>query len=337
MQRDGVSPIILLGSERSGTNLLRAILDSHSDIASPPPAGFVDALAHLESRYFPQENSSRLDQLIEDVITMTKIHHNPWDVELDPVKIKLALTGRSSFWEVFRVVNELYAVSKGRAVWVSKEPGLFKFIEALSQHLTNAKFIYLVRDGRDVAASMLRGHLHEFHIYFAAHTWVAAQRMCLAALANPMIGSKVHVVKYEELIQNPEIEVSKMMQFIGLPFQQQQLKFHENKSVVNHSTKSRFWKNLSQPIDNKNMGHYEAQFSRRDISVFETIARVEMDKLGYQTKTEEDIEIGPREIKYFKLMAKLKRYFWSLDPRAEAQRSRRRVEVTREIINRNFN
>lgn len=336
MQRDGASSIIVLGSERSGTNLLRAILDSHSDIASPPPAGFVDALAHLESRYLPQESSPRLDQLIEDVITMTKIHHNPWDIELDSVQVKLALGGQPSFWDVFRVVNEFYAASKGCAVWVSKEPGLFKFIDTLSQHLTNAKFVYLVRDGRDVAASMLRGHLHEFHIYFAAHTWMAAQRMCLAALANPVIGSKVHVVKYEELIQNPEFEVSQMMQFVGLPFQPQQLKFHENKSVVNHSTKSRFWKNLSQPIDNKNMGHYESRLSRRDISIFETIARVEMDKLRYETKTKENIEISAREIKYFELVAKLKRYFWSLDPRAEAQRSRKRVEVTKKIINRNF-
>ncbi len=169
-------PIVILGYERSGTNLLRVLLNSHSKISSPPPAGFIEVLGGIQERYFPLNQPPYLEELIDDIILCTQTHLNPWDIELNPQMI-MAMLKTDSFWEIVNVINLIYADKTECSTWCSKEPGLFRFIYEIKAHLPNAKFIYLVRDGRDVAASMLQGHLHEFHVYFAAHNWGSANQL----------------------------------------------------------------------------------------------------------------------------------------------------------------
>jgi len=61
-------PVLIVGAERSGTNLLRALLSTHSKIASPPSAGIIDALGRIQSRYFPSSRPAYLSELIDDVV-----------------------------------------------------------------------------------------------------------------------------------------------------------------------------------------------------------------------------------------------------------------------------
>ena len=326
-------PIMILGSERSGTNLLRALLSTHSKIASPPPAGFIDALGGIQSRYFPSGRSSYLSELIDDVVVLTKTHLNPWDIDLNSEVIKAKLKN-ASLWEVFRVVNEIYAEEYGRPCWCSKEPGLFKYIFEIAEHLPNAKFVYLVRDGRDVAASMLRGHLHEFHVYFAAQNWAWTQRHCLSALADPAVSERIYLLKYENLIDSPEDVMRDLMRFIGLEFEESQLQYYRNKNVLEHAKRSRFWKNLAHPINRKNKGEYKDNLGVKNIEIFESVAWREMEALGYPVDSSHKITFTDFDIRLYRTIAFLRKKFWSMDPRAEAFRIRARVKVTHEIINR---
>ena len=308
-----LSPCLILGAERSGTNLLRALLSTHSQIASPPPAGFIEVLGGIQSRYFPIGHPSYLSELIDDVILHTKTHHNPWDIELDPDVIKAKLK-EASLWDVFRVVNEIYAGEYERSCWCSKEPGLFRFIYELAEYLPGAKFVYLVRDGRDVAASMLRGHLHEFHVYFAAQNWAWTQRLCLSALADPVIGGRIHLLKYEDLIDGAESAMRDLMKFIGFEFEDAQLQYYRNESVLKHSKRSRLWKNLAQPINEKNKGVYKSNLGLKNIEIFESVAWAEMNALGYKVDTSHKRTFTDFDIRIFQAIRTVRRKFWSLDP-----------------------
>ncbi|CAH1385737.1 sulfotransferase family protein [Candidatus Nitrotoga sp. M5] len=326
-----LSPIMILGSERSGTNLLRALLSTHSKIASPPPAGFIDALGELQARYFPNGEPHYLSDLIDDVVVLTTTHHNPWNIDLNAEVVKEKLNN-ASLWEIFRVVNEIYAEEYRRPCWCSKEPGLFKYISEISEHLPNAKFVYLVRDGRDVAASMLRGHLHEFHVYFAAQNWAWAQRQCLRALADPAVSEKIYLLKYENLIDRPEDAMRDLMRFVGLEFEETQLQYYRNENILEHSKKSRFWKNLAYPINGKNKGEYKDNLGVKNIEIFESVAWDEMEMLEYPIDSLNKKSFTDFEIRMYRTIALLRKKFWSMDPRAEAFRNRARVKVTHEIM-----
>jgi len=330
---DYLPPVLILGSERSGTNLLRALLSTHSKIASPPPAGLIDALAGIQSRYFLNGQPVRLSRLIDDVIALTKTHLNPWDIDLD-AKVVRAQLKTASFWDVFRVVNEIYAGEHGRPCWCSKEPGSFNHILEIAESLADAKFVYLVRDGRDVALSLLRGHLHAFHIYFAAEYWAWTQRQCLTALADPALSERIHLLKYENLIANPVGALRGLMRFIGLDFEGSQLQYYRNPQVLDHSKRSRFWRNLARPIDQKNMGKYRDGLGARSVEIFESVAAAEMEALGYPLDSSHEKTFAPSEIRWYRTIACVRKQFWGMDPRGEGFRIRARVKATREIIDR---
>lgn len=330
------TPILILGSERSGTNLLRAMLQSHSEIASPPPAGFVEVLGSFARNYFTETNEPRFSALIEDINLLTSTHHNPWKMKFSVKQVLNELHEAPSFWSVFRALNDIYARTENAAFWVSKEPGLFRFSNDISNSLSDSKFIYLVRDGRDVAASMLRGNLHAFHIYEAANAWSDTQKLCLSALRELGPSGRLHLIRYEDLIANPHLELSEIMKFLNIPFEEQQLKYHEDANVINHSKKSRFWKNLSNPINSNNTMQYKNYLSRKEVTLFETIARQEMTQLGYKLETKADLKLSHSNMTSYKFISSLKRYIWSFDPRAEARRSRRRFKVIHSIIDRNL-
>lgn len=329
------TPIILLSSERTGTNLLRALLSTHSEIASPPPCGIVDTLAQHQFRYLSPLQPNHMSDLIEDVITLTQTHMNPWDVDLKPRIINDRMDS-PSFWGLFKTVNEIYAEHHNCPFWFSKEPGLFNYIYNIKTQLPNAKFIYMTRDGRDVAASMLKGKLHEFHIYNAAKRWAHEQRLCLNAYSDPTLNSQMFMVKYEDLIEDPEPVLFSLMSFLGLSFEQEQLNFHQNDEIVKHSKESEFWKNISKPIDKSNKGGYLKNLSAKQIRIFESFAWNEMKVLGYPLENTPRKHYSHVNQAAFLMSSFIRRKCSQFSLSAESVKRTSRSKVVSEILNRTF-
>lgn len=326
-------PVFIIGSERSGTNLLRAILQSHTQIASPPPAGFVGVLGSV-LREHEISSPPTLLKILEEAILISKIHHNPWDIDLDVKSIlaKLPNSRGIYFWDIFRALNEIYCENKRCGVWLSKEPYLHRYIHELNRNFQRAKFLYIVRDGRDVAASMIRGRLHEFHVYDAARSWARDQKFCLEAMSSKLVFNQMLLIKYECLIRNPIEEINRIMNFLEIDFQSSQLKFYENIDVVEHSMKSKLWKNLGKPLTANSIGSYRHYFTDSEVNLFETIAGPELLALGYENDTPMNHKINSQSILRFRVLSALRRRIFGLDLTGEGRRVRVRNRVFKEII-----
>lgn len=327
------SPIILLASERSGTNLLRALMASHTQIAAPPPCSIVDILDNYYYRYLPPAQSPYLAELAEDAITLTKSHLNPWDIDLTTEEV-LAEMRSVSFWGLFKAINEIYAKNTNKFFWFSKEPGLFRHVYELKLHLPNVKFIYMVRDGRDVAASMLKGGIHEHHVYAAAQRWSSEQKLCLSAFSDPLIRSQAIMLRYEDLIEDTESQMQRLMHFVGLSYEPGQMEYHRNEAVRKHAEKSKFWKNISAPIDASNKGKYRNSLSAREIRIFESVARTEMKLLGYSLDYIDQMKISLLGRAAFRLSEYARRKYQSLDRDEGNSRLRARSKIFHIIQNR---
>lgn len=329
------TPVILLSSERSGTNLLRALLSTHSDIASPPPCGILDTLAQHQFRYLSPIQSTYMPELIEDMITLTQIHMNPWGIELNAERVGEKIE-TPSFWSLFSTMNELYAEQQGCSFWFSKEPGTFNYIYNFKAHLPNAKFIYMTRDGRDVAASMLKGKLHEFHIYNVAKRWAHEQKLCLNAYSDPIMNDQMFMIKYEDLIENTESVLSNLMNFLGLDFEKEQLNFHQSDDVLEHAKKSKFWKNLSKPIDKSNKGTYLNNLSEKQIEIFESIAWNEMKALDYSLENTSQQTFTAMDKAIFLIHAYMRRKYSQFSRSEESSKRTSREKAVDKILNRTF-
>jgi len=329
------SPIILLASERSGTNLLRAILSSHPDIASPPPTGIMDILPSLVSNYLPFCEPRHLDILIEDVIALAMTHMNPWDIPLSQKRL-LEMIDQPSLWSIFGAMNSLYAESKGCSHWFSKEPGLFRHIYEIALHFPNVKFVYMVRDGRDVVASMLKGGLHANNILEAAQRWSSEQKICLMALSDPLIKEKCFLIKYEELVQHPDRVISSLMRFLALEFHPDQLRYYERQEIKKHARSSSFWREVSKPIKPDNSGKYKSILSRREIEIFESISISQMRLLNYKLEFENPRSVSKRERKILLAKSLFGRKSKQFMQQAEVIKRSERNKVIQEITRRVF-
>jgi len=276
-------PVILSATERSGSNLLRAILSSHSQIASPPPAGLIPAIAPHFYRYTNSSGGLRSKSLIQDAISLIRLHWSPWDVELDPEEISSRMQA-DTFWALFRALNESYAQQKACPIWLSKEPQSIRWVLEISESMPDAKFILLVRDGRDVALSMLKSQFPDFHVYSAALTWSQEQRAGRKVLHDPNFKGRAMCIRYEKLLENPSSTVSELSDFIGVQFESQMLEYYKDVKNITYSKKTTLWKNIREPIISDNIEKYKAGLSKRQIRIFEAVAWDELRSFGYATE-----------------------------------------------------
>lgn len=194
---DGPDPIVVAGCHRSGTSLVRRILDSHSRIACPPEVQVFERLA-------PALRGPEAEKGLAAV-----------GVTVDRAAAELgAVTHR---WLA------AYAASKGKVRWAEKSPGtVFVLPEVDRMFGGRARFVLVSRDGMDVACSLGKGNWsvledltarHGDPYVAAAHHWSAATRELLAF--HRAVPDRSFLLRYEELVVDPEGVLRRLFAFLG--------------------------------------------------------------------------------------------------------------------------
>ena len=280
---NSTAPLVLFATERSGSNLLRAILSSHSKIASPTPAGLVAALAPHSHQYTSSAGRVDIETMIDHAIALTQLHWSPWEVDVDPEQIRQRMVA-DSFWALFRALNEVYAEQRNCPIWLTKEPQALLWWQQFADHLPGAQSIVLVRDGRDVATSMLKSQLHEFHVFSAADIWAREQKAAREMLEGPQFRDRTICIRYEDLITDPRLEISRLTEFLGLEFEERMVEYYRDPANIEYSKSTDLWKNIRNPISKESVGKFRSVLSRRQIRIFEAEAWEELSYFGYATE-----------------------------------------------------
>lgn len=274
-------PVVLLSSERSGSNLLRVLLDGHSEVSAPPPAGHVLRVLGPLLHLYSDEGGLRIDELVDDAIALTRCHGQPWEIELDRDRVLKRLRA-PTLWEVFRALYELHAEAEGAGLWFAKDSEQFLYANPLRAALPDTRFVYLVRDGRDVACSALASDGHDHHIYTCARRWRDDQRHCQRFAADPAGGrGTTRTVRYEDLIERPEAELADLCAFLGIRMEARMLAFHEDPAVRRAAARSGDWANLARPVLSENRGRYRGRLRPSQVRLFESLAGPELERVGY--------------------------------------------------------
>ena len=132
-QPPAAPPVFVLSCERSGSTLLRYIMDTHPQVCSP---------AHLH-----------LGQLCRSLYT-TAFYSIGQTAEVADEAARERLVAA----EVRRVVDELmgrYARAKGKQVWCEKTTDNLQYLRFLGEVFPDARFICLYRNCMDVAHSSI--------------------------------------------------------------------------------------------------------------------------------------------------------------------------------------
>jgi hypothetical protein len=198
----------IVGVGRSGTTLLRLMLDAHPELAIPTETHFLPALIRTVEE--AQDPKAALELLAAAPT---------WpNMGLDLAELADAFTALAPLTPAaaVRALFRLYAARQGKPRWGDKTPPYRAYMEEIARAVPEARFIHIIRDGRDVALSY-QG------LWFGPGDDIAAQaRFWCDEIARARDQAQRVAfyleVKYEDLVTHPEGELDRICRFLDLPF-----------------------------------------------------------------------------------------------------------------------
>jgi hypothetical protein len=272
--------IFMIGTQRSGSNLLRLMLNQLPGIAAPHPPHILQRMTPLLTAYGDLDQDANFEQLVDDVCRLVELNPVPWDgVNLDREKIARASRARS-LMGLFETVYDEAAAAQGAQTWCCKSLANIHFLPAIESHFANARYIYLYRDGRDVALSFRKAVVGEKHFYHIARDWAQTQRLALTMESNIGV-DRFFRVKYEDMVEEPEAMMMRLCEFLGMEYHEDMLNFHQSTEARRAAESSDLWGNVTRPIMRGNTGKYLTEATEADLRIFESVAGSVLDQLGY--------------------------------------------------------
>ncbi len=283
----------VVGAARSGTTLLRMMLDAHGQLALP-----------FETQLLPELIDAQKAGATPEELATHLVTHRRWpDFGLDAGEMQASFVAVEPFdlGEAMRRFYFAYAHAQGKPRWGDKSPGYALHIRRIAAVLPEAHFVHLIRDGRDVRLSQLRRGTD--HPNAAKH----ARRWKRRVKKGRRQGGKVEhymEVRYESLIADPEPELRRICEFVGLDFDPAMLSYHERagerlgeidrdleagqenaeereRPLFKASDRLDFHKLTKEPPRADRVAQWREQMPAADLAEFERVAGDLLEELGY--------------------------------------------------------
>jgi hypothetical protein len=277
---DSPAPVFpfIVARGRSGTTLLRAILDAHPDLAIPGESHFPLSFARNRDRY---ERPQGFDQRRYLADLTAHWGFQDWDLAGDLVSAALAEAEPRDLADAIRLTYAVYAERHGKRRFGDKTPGFVMHIDRLARFLPEARFVHLIRDGRDVALSYLATDFGASTLGDAALYW---DRFVRAGRASgERLGPRRYLeIRYEELVERPSDAISRLCGFIDIDFDPVMLDYSNGIADLFQGLPHReHHRNLFLP-PTKGLRNWRKEMAPRDVAQFEAIAGPLLSELGYE-------------------------------------------------------
>lgn len=272
-------PLFVLGVSRSGTTLLRVILDRSPGLAIPDETFFIPQLAHRHRS--PVDSGEFLD----DLRRLPRLA--AWGVSADDLAARLR--PGMSVSEALDATFSAYAEKHAKPRWGDKTPMYMRHLGLIDRLFPDAQYVHLVRDGRDAALAFL-----DMPAGVVTRTWAhprsAAGFACewstevarARALGSRVGPSRYLEIRYEALVEDTPPVVESVCAFANVPFEPAMLEYSR---AVDVSEKPHHQRLLQPPT--KGVRDWRSQMSDGDVREFEAIAGGLLADLGYELR-------GPR-------------------------------------------
>jgi hypothetical protein len=274
------SPIFIIGVARSGTTLLSLMLDSHSRIAIPFES-------HFFVSYYRQYNTRSLGGTDEARKIAQQILSEPylrrWDLSVYPDELDLR-----NCPNLPAVIAEIYRVyakkcGKDKDIWGDKSPPYTQSVYILEKMFPTARYIHLIRDGRDVALSLMNKLWGPGDFVSSIEYWVR-NISCARRMLYMLPEDRYIEVRFEQLVADPESEIKRVVDFLGVEFEPAMIHAYTDKA-----SKKVGWEidnihsHLKEAPSTSQAFKWKHQLNSADQALAYEIAGKELEELGYES------------------------------------------------------
>ena len=271
-------PVIVGGAARSGTTLLSVMLNSHPELVCGPESDIF--------RLWPE-----FKRLSVTPVTWAWHVMRGWTEPFRTLSDNFGI----SLWRMRRLWKQSaapaefidrffseYARRHGRRRWADKTPANVKCIGFVFKHFPRAKFVHVIRDGRDTCCSVLawsrRAHGdHPLDIRSAAATWAHWVRLGREWADHP----HTIEVRYEDLVTAPEATLRPLLTSLDLAWCPDVLAHHDRLQANRPDLSQAHLAGVSRPVYETSVGRWREDLTLDDRRVVEEIAGPVLRELGY--------------------------------------------------------
>lgn len=272
-------PIFIIGTERSGSNLLRTMLDAHPAIAAPHPPHILHIFEPAADSYGALDDPANFRRLSDDVARLVRWHIHPWH----PVPEGAALADAAPSRTLLGLTDAVYASHlrwRRKTRWACKSTFNIRYVDALRDYYPDARFLWLVRDPRDVVASNLRSVFGPSSAVASATLWRDQQALGWYASGGGTSPDCL-TIRYEDLVTTPEAVVRSICAFLDEPFDPRMLAPHASAFAQQTARLAMSWQGLASPIFATSARRFTRELSPGDVATVEAIAGPRMRDFGY--------------------------------------------------------
>lgn len=272
------SEVFILGVGRSGTTLLRAIMNAHRQVAVAPEAKFVADMLKITRRY-QNKNTFDSQKFVADLSRSEYFAY--WHI--DEQELSSCVEYATSIQNAFELLYQLYGTKQNKHFVLDKSPNNVLEIKLIKKAWPNARFIHIIRDGRDVAISSLQAGWQIKSLQDSIANWAIRIGRCERSLSLLQKNDYIEVY-YEDLLRDPKAVVTSICDWIGIEYEPTMLEHPSGKNIGFMETvkNPHIHKNLSKPIKVSN-SHWQ-QLPAKKLKTLESIAFVELKNNHYRIK-----------------------------------------------------
>jgi hypothetical protein len=303
--RSGPEAIFIVGVSRSGTTLMRRVLESSSRIAIATENHFLGHLISREGagRYFRSLGDAHDDRVIGDIVRYiysdeyarhSRLRSTSpywrWLVrKIDPADLERRLLASDrSDRGLFEAFMRVYADHRERPVMGEKTPAHLRYADTLFEWFPDGRLVHMVRDPRGIFVSELRRRLVRpdsfpyrqlqhvrplFSLFVLLETTVvwadAADRHARLARRYP---DRYTMVRFEDLVRQPRDTLTRVFDFLGVPMEE---------DVLRQKVVSKGFRQGQQGFDAGAAGRWRDQIGRPAVRWLDLTLRSRMERLGY--------------------------------------------------------
>lgn len=212
-------PLFIIGMPRSGTKLLRDLLNGHTNFAIPVIESHFIPYLYRKFGNFPEfGRNCSFDEFYND------FRESSFVINMKQLNIVMkkedfgSITAETTLAEIFEDILKYYApknLCDNRIIWGDKTPGYLKHMGLLKKLFPQARFLHIIRDPRDYALSVSnawgKSRLR------AADRW--RKTLSTAREDGNFIGDDYLEVFYESLLDSPEQTLTLICKFLDVNYE----------------------------------------------------------------------------------------------------------------------
>jgi hypothetical protein len=264
-------PVFIVGSPRSGTSLLRNLLNRHPNLAISGETRFYGDVYKRRWAFGGMDNPKNRQRLVRQYLSAIRLRK--LGVDLAGLEERL-LREATSYQALLTCILEYYAESQGKKRYGEKTPHHAFFAETLCEWFPGAAIIHLVRDPRDVVASLQRMPWAPNSIVDNACMWRLFNRAARRARHRP----GYLMVHYEKLAVQPEQELARICAHVGEEYAGSML------SPTEPVAGPYSWpRHARGPVTKERLHKWREELAVQEVSLIEWLAGKDMPAYGYQS------------------------------------------------------